>query len=164
MYCHTKRVRKIQRDKNFKTTPWQSLPTCLKQTLKLEKLEKSNITCLIICPHTQPSAAAQVSALVVSALSSDLDKHCQLHFINGQQPQALLEMAWTPSDAWNTNLPSKIPASVTQDFWDWFSDWQPRAAFCTAKYVRARNKNRPPRKTQTKNKEKHFEIAISGYL
>lgn len=58
-------------------------------------------------PHLAPrTALSTTSPLLVSALSLELDKHCQLHFINGQQPQALLQMAWIPSDAWNTNLPS----------------------------------------------------------
>lgn len=136
MYCHAKRVRKIHRDKIFKTTPWQSHPTCLKLTLKLEK---SNFMCPAegkFVPDLPPHRAPSTSALLVSALSFGLDKHCQLHFINGQQPQALLEVSWIPSDACNNNQ-LRSPASVTQDFRDWFSA---RAALCPAKVHESREK------------------------
>lgn len=97
-------------------------------------------------PDLPPHRAPSTSALLVSALSFGLDKHCQLHFINGQQPQALLEVSWIPSDACNTNqlrslhLWPKILGIGSL----------PRAALCTAKVHESQEK-KPT--TSQKNKQ-----------
>lgn len=126
MYCHTKRVRKIHRD--FKTTPWQSLPTCLKLTLKLEKSEKSNFTSPAefkrgphFPPHTilSPSphgCIAGVSSVLWAGQTLPAEFYqwttTSKHFLKWPGSQV---MPQTPTS------PAKIPASETQDFWDWFS-------------------------------------------
>lgn len=148
MNCHTKRVRKIYRDKNFKTTPWQSLPTCFKLTKKSENsnlMYPAEFKVCLIWPHTQPSAP------LVSALSLELHKHCQLHFINGfyQMDNNLKHfLKWPASQVMpgTPTSPAKIPASVTQDF---RTGSLPRAALCIAKYIRARKKKLPSPPTKT---------------
>lgn len=133
-YCHTKGVRKMFKD--FKTTPWQSLPTCLKLTLNLEKSDKSNFTCLIY-PHTQPSAPEHTGALLCQLCpwSWANTASCILSMDNNLQHF----LKWPGFQMIKHQLPQlRSPCLRLKTFG---IDSLPRAALYTAKYIRARKRN-----------------------
>lgn len=87
-------------------------------------------------------------------------------------PAAFYQWTTTSSTSWGVldpkwclqHQPAQIPASVTQDFRDWFSA-QSCPLHSKSTWEPGKKPTNLPKKTNNNpNKQKHFEIAISGYL